>query len=446
MKYSIENEEHKLTPKKKEVDKNIKKRKPIKVVDEQELDEIEEPKESKDTQGKSTLWKLSVALLLVFIIGCWSLVALAHIFQPKINTIDIGDTKADLGIIQKKNEDDSKKGPSFFDNDDTLNVLLLGLDGEGFDDTRSDVIIIASISKNSDKIKLLSVQRDTLVYIPITETYEKINHSYAYGGAREVVKVLNTNYDLNIKDVIVFDYNALRYMVDAVGGVEVDVPQDILSEVNRHVYNHDVIPSAGKQIINGNQALGYVRARMGMAGGVLGRDERQREVIYKIFNYAKTQSIKNLIRLANDILPHVQTSYDIAELSELIEYFDLIRNVSLEGKEFPFTFEGATVNELYHSVPTTPESNGIRLHKYLFGDNNYKMSSRAMEINNYIVDLTGVVEEIPEDERPKEPINNNNNSIDNNLENNQETPETDDVDDTDYTDYQEYDEEVEQEE
>lgn len=119
--------------------------------------------------------------------------------------------------VNKENQDE------IVDTPETLNVLIIGVDEGGFDNSRSDVMIIASIDFETKTVKLTSVMRDTLAHIPTSNTYQKLNHSYMEGGAKETMLAINTNFDLNIEDYVVFDYDAVKKVVDFVGGYPVDV-------------------------------------------------------------------------------------------------------------------------------------------------------------------------------------------------------------------------------
>ena len=104
------------------------------------------------------------------------------------------------------------------ENSNIFNILVVGVDEGGFDNSRSDVMIVASIDPDKKDIKLTSVMRDTLSYIPTSKTYQKLNHSYMEGGPKETVRAFTANFDLDIKDYVVFDFNAVSKVVDAVGG------------------------------------------------------------------------------------------------------------------------------------------------------------------------------------------------------------------------------------
>ena len=86
----------------------------------------------------------------------------------------------------------------------------------------SDTIIIASINNDTKDVKLVSVYRDTLLNIG-DDTYTKANAAYAYGGAEQAISMLNTSLDLNITGYATVDFNALVEIVDAIGGLDIQL-------------------------------------------------------------------------------------------------------------------------------------------------------------------------------------------------------------------------------
>ena len=116
------------------------------------------------------------------------------------------------------------------------NIALFGVDSRENDltkNTRSDSIIIASINKRSKKVKLVSIYRDTYVYIP-EHGYTKLNHAYAYGCPKLAVETINRNFDMNITDFVTVNFSAVTDAVDALSGITIDITEDELNEVNRY--------------------------------------------------------------------------------------------------------------------------------------------------------------------------------------------------------------------
>ena len=117
-------------------------------------------------------------------------------------------------------------------NDDNMsgytNIALFGVDSrenELTKKTRSDSIIIASINNKTHDVKLVSIYRDTFVYIP-KHGYTKLNHAYAYGGPKLAIETINRNFDMNITDFITINFSGLTDVIDALGGVTIRIKKD----------------------------------------------------------------------------------------------------------------------------------------------------------------------------------------------------------------------------
>lgn len=339
---------------------------------------------------KSFLWKISLGIFIVYFMSAITLVFGVIFLSPKLDRLNILKGDKDLGINKIQNEKNEHLNSVKQARNDVINILLIGLDGEDYKFGRSDVMLMASINKSTKKIYLTSFMRDTMAYLPTSKTYEKLNHSYAYGGSEEVLKAINTNYDLNIRNVVVFNYKAMGIMVESIGGVVVDIDEKEMAEMNRFIVTSP-IKKPGRTKLNGYQALVYARIRKGGTGGDSQRNHRQREIIKYIFEYAKKANMQKLFNIANKVLPSVKTSFSYEEIVGLLNYFESIRGRS-QIKEFSFPKDRQTVlvDGLYYEVAKTNESNIIELHKELFNLENYHLSDTAKKISDYIKEKTGL--------------------------------------------------------
>lgn len=275
------------------------------------------------------------------------------------------------------------------------NIALFGVDsrdndlGEG---NRSDCIIIASINNDTKEINLVSVYRDTYVDI---EGYglDKITHAYSYGGPELALKTLNKNLDLNIKEFVTVNFDAVADAVDALGGVEIRIEEDEIEYLNsgiRDTSRHTGIKSsyiseAGRQTLNGVQAVAYSRIRY-TEGGDYRRTERMRTVIEAMFEKLKTKNISEINDLADQILPEVYTNIkpnEIIGLAPTILTYKMSDSIG-----WPYEVKGITTDRWY-GVPVTLEKNVKRLHEEIFGEENYTPSETVQEISDDIIDNTG---------------------------------------------------------
>lgn len=217
----------------------------------------------------------------------------------KVKKVDLPETPKELDITPEAAERDVS----------ITNIALFGVDGNSTKYGRSDAIIILSIDKKHDKIKLMSILRDTYVNI---EGYgmTKINHAYAYGGPILALKTINSNFDLDIEDYIATDFLGFKEIIDLLGGVEVFIKTYELSAMTT------LLPEkSGTYNLNGEQALEYVRIRY-QGKGDYERTDRQRTVLEAIINKinASNLSISESTKLIIELLPHSETSFTNMEL------------------------------------------------------------------------------------------------------------------------------------
>lgn len=183
--------------------------------------------------------------------------------------------------------------------DDRINILVLGLDRRPYEPEdasfRSDTMFVASIDKHADKLQLLAIPRDTWADIPYGNTtgvwaQNKINAAYSYGqfykypggGAAAAVASVEKNFNIDVNHFVVIDWVGFVELIDAIGGIDIDVPSDI-SDFGTDVLDSfpDQTVKAGTQHMDGTQALGYSRVR---TDGDLKRIERQQLVIQSVAN------------------------------------------------------------------------------------------------------------------------------------------------------------------
>ncbi len=137
-----------------------------------------------------------------------------------MNQVDIPKTDGDLGIKDGIREDKN-----------IINIALLGIDRRSPNERgRSDSMMIATIDKIHKTIKLTSLMRDTYVDIPGRDK-DKLNHSYAFGGPELVIKTINENFDMNIREFAAVDFQGFIEIIDILGGVEIEIKSNELSHV-----------------------------------------------------------------------------------------------------------------------------------------------------------------------------------------------------------------------
>lgn len=229
--------------------------------------------------------------------------------------------------------------------DGITNILLAGTDGRpGEKDVRSDAMMILTVDGINKSLKLTSLARDSYVNIP-GHGYQKLTHAYVYGQANLLIETIEQNFEIDINNYVVVDFFSFMDIIDALGGVTVNVKDSELKEVNKFIpetYNWNenknkgsiqYIESAGTQKLNGYQALSFSRIRKN--DSAMERDRRQREVIQGLFEGVEKLPITKYPKLINTVLPYVKTNMKPSEILGLGATVLGFGNINIEQIEFP---------------------------------------------------------------------------------------------------------------
>lgn len=188
-----------------------------------------------------------------------------------------------------------------------INVLLLGLDES---ESRSDTMMIASVNKKTDQVKLISVYRDSYIYMQQEngkERYTKLNSAYTYGGPELTVKCIEDNLKIEIDYYASVNFKTFPKVIDAIGGIDIDV-KEYEAKYIRRTSRYKNFPY-GKQVhLNGDEALVYSRIRKSDADSDVSRAGRQRKVIEALIKKAKTANVSKLDKMAVQLLPYIRTN------------------------------------------------------------------------------------------------------------------------------------------
>ena len=296
------------------------------------------------------------------------------------------EVKAEEGSTEAATESADVTGQ-----DQYREIALFGVDsleGELSQKTRSDSIMILCINETKDEAKLVSVYRDTLLNLG-DGTYNKCNAAYARGGPEQAIRMLNSNFDLNITDL------------SHINDYQLTMAQELGCDYTE-------VTKTGLQTLDGLQATAYCRIRY-TYGWDYRRAARQREVMYQIIDKAKQASPSTLAKVANDLFPEVYTSYDITNLtSDISKIYD----ITVEEEEDPSSMKNGVPLEEYRIqaelgnslgdcvIPRSLTDNAKWLHSYLFGEDDYTPSDTVQEYSDYIDEFTkdAEPEEMTEDD------------------------------------------------
>lgn len=269
-----------------------------------------------------------------------------------------------------------------------VTFALFGLDsrtGQLERGTLSDTMIIAVLDRETKEITMSSVYRDTLVQME-DGSYNKANAAYAFGGPQEAISMLNRNFDLNIEDYVSVNFNALVSVIDALGGVDLDVTEDEVPHLNNYqvetskVVGQERIPleHGGMQTLNGVQAVSFARIRI--IGGDQQRTERQRRLIQAIADKAQTASLSTINKIIDQVFPQISTSLSLGEILDYAK--DAFKYKIGESKGFPYdqfynTLSGIGSVGVVNDLPADVTG----LHQFLYGaETPYTPSSTVIQI------------------------------------------------------------------
>ena len=208
-------------------------------------------------------------------------------------------------------------------------ILLMGIDSTDEILTKNaiangDTLILITFNPKTLNATMLSIPRDS--YVPIScwsgHPENKITHAAAYGNDC-MINTIQDYLDVNIDYYAKINFKGLVKLVDAVGGVEVDVPKTLCTDNSSRT--GEVCIKAGRQVLNGEQALVFARNRKQLANGDFGRAAHQQEIIMALINKMKT--VKDVSTFM-DILNTVSNSLDTnLTTKQILSFYNVAKDI-----------------------------------------------------------------------------------------------------------------------
>lgn len=347
--------------------------------------------ERKKLNISTKVWAIAFFVLLaMFILIC--VIYVKNYARMKYNEMDINEISEDQ-LLTNTGVKDATSG--------YRTIALYGVDsreqnlGSG---TNSDSIMIASINEDTQEIKFVSVYRDTLMEIASgsMDVSQKVNYAYQVGGPVTAINTLNTNLDLNITDYVAVDFNAMASIIDAVGGVDVNILDDEVNNFNKNLAEQislsgaysSGITEAGQYTLDGQQAVAYSRIRSTGKGDIT-RTERQRIVLMKVIDKLLKADTGSLDSFVDVSFKCISTSLNKDDIHNLVKSVAKYKVVDTAG--FPFAYETADITDKGNCIVAADMAANVQaLHEYLYGTKNYRVSSEAAAINSSLAEESGV--------------------------------------------------------
>ncbi|WP_090998109.1 LCP family protein [Bacillus sp. 491mf] len=274
-----------------------------------------------------------------------------------------------------------------------FSLLIMGIEdyATGGENGRTDSLMFATINPNSQKVSLMSIPRDSRVTIAGRDKKDKINAAHAYGGEKMTRETVENFLKVPVDHYIKLDFKGFKGIVDAVGGVTVDVPFDFWerSDVN---YYKKIEFKKGQQHLNGEEALAYVRMRKQDPNGDFGRAARQRQVLAAVVHELNSPTtVFKINDLAKAIGKYIKTDIPVSDGLALYKKFSgfdasSIQTLKLEG-------EDKKIDGIYYFVPNEINIQEVR---------------HTFNQNLEIPDSSSGTQEQPETKEPAKPTNGQN--------------------------------------
>lgn len=228
--------------------------------------------------------------------------------------------------------------------------------------THSDSIMIVHVNHDKKSVKVASVFRDCMVHIEGRSEFEKITHAHFYGGPELALSTINENFDLEVANYITVNFNSVAKLVDMIDGIDYEITEDEC----KHMGSRFTAP--GKYHLTGEEVVTYSRIRKA-PGGDYKRSERQRDMLFEIFEKSKTLSAADRVDLVDKVIGDVKTNYKKNEIIETLYYLSQYQITAMDA--FPKSFYAGTVEDAWVEVPVTLVDMNAALHEFLFETTDY---------------------------------------------------------------------------
>lgn len=252
-------------------------------------------------------------------------------------------------------------------NSDNISVLFIGVDDsnirqkKGMGAVRSDALVLATFNVKDKTVKLLSIPRDSYVYIPIEKKYDKITHAHAYGGVKATVETVEELLDIPVDYYVKMNFEAFVDVVDELGGIEFDVPYEI-REMDSNDRKNAIHLKPGLQTLNGEEALALARTRK--YDNDIERGKRQQELMKAIFKKAMSvQSLTKFDDVMEAVGKNMTTNLTFEEMRGFFAYATKgtganIETLHLKGEDariggvYYYRLDEAAVDEIKQTLKT----------------------------------------------------------------------------------------------
>lgn len=231
--------------------------------------------------------------------------------------------------------------------DDNVSILFMGVDDSETRNyngaTRTDALILATFNEEEKSVKMLSIPRDSYVYLPAADRYDKINHAHVFDGVKGSVEAVENLFDIHIDYYVKLNFEAFLDVIDALGGVEVNVPYYISEKDSKD--NHNAINlQPGMQTLNAEEALAFARTRK--QDNDIERGKRQQEVLKAILK--KSTSVGSFTKYGDLIEAIGSNMKTNMQFDEMKSFFGYVKTGTLNIETISLTGYDDKINGVYY--------------------------------------------------------------------------------------------------
>ncbi|MDO8914781.1 MAG: LCP family protein [Coriobacteriia bacterium] len=269
-----------------------------------------------------------VTLLMLMTASAFAVWSYVRGLDTKINRVVAADS-----ALAGQLSGDAPKAPG-----EPFYMLLMGDDRRpGETQARSDTLILARVDPKLKKIQLISIPRDSRVKIPGYSAPQKINAASAWGGPALTIKTVKDLTGLPIAHYLTVGFSGLRRVVDTMGGVWIDIPQDIDENTTHTKYGAATrVIKKGYQKLDGVHALTFVRARHSFADGDFSRVKNQQLFIKALVKQGLSLSaVVNAPKIIAAVSDNISTDLTVGQLAELAAQFKGMKDADLDSATVP---------------------------------------------------------------------------------------------------------------
>lgn len=198
--------------------------------------------------------------------------------------------------------------------ENVTNILLIGQDSRSEGSRgRADAMLVLSLNKANGTITLTSFMRDLYVQIPGGYSDNRLNASFRFGGASLLGDTIKENFGLSVDGSVEVNFTQFAQIIDILGGVEISLTSKEVNYMSDRWGYTELVE--GTNLLNGDQALSYCRIRK--IDSDHQRTNRQRKVLIKIAEVARSMSAGQMLDVINQVLPHVSTDLSDGQIIDL---------------------------------------------------------------------------------------------------------------------------------